>query len=294
MGRQQGGKGHRRRQGQQKAVDRKRRERLSRFNTTLGAGSSAAGQGATGAVARAIVGDAASRRSAKRALCQEPAASVPRAPATQTITTTSAVCGDAASATNPPAASMIAAANCVGAMARSASAVVSAGLGTGPWESDQVPNPADSHRRTHAQHARDQHGLTIRVRRGTGMPGSTGGAYRRQDQCADPSRFRCRFGSGGSPGTSRQQGWAAGCWAGAWHGHRRPSRPAAGAGNATGAGAGRAPAQEPARSRAGCPGCGHPEAVDDGVGGGAIGDRLRRRRWSPTTTPGICPARTWR
>ena len=73
------------------------------------------------AVARAVWPRPLSRRSANRALCHEPAASVPRAPATQTITTTRAVCGDAASATTPPAASITAAANCVGAMARSAS-----------------------------------------------------------------------------------------------------------------------------------------------------------------------------
>jgi hypothetical protein len=89
----------------------------------------------------AQLGAAASWRSAKRALCQEPVASVPTAPATQTISTTRAVCGDAASATAPPAASITAAANWVGAMARSASAVVSTA-----WlcESDQVPNPAEA------------------------------------------------------------------------------------------------------------------------------------------------------
>jgi len=84
---------------------------------------------------------AASRRSAKRALCHDPAASVPRAPATQTISTTKAVCGDAASATTPPAASITAAANCVGAKARSASWAVST---VWLWESDQVPNPAEA------------------------------------------------------------------------------------------------------------------------------------------------------
>jgi hypothetical protein len=83
----------------------------------------------------------ASPRSAKRALCHDPAASVPKAPATQTITTTKAVCGEAASATTPPAPSIIAAANCVGAKARSASCVVPTVC---VWESDQVPNPAEA------------------------------------------------------------------------------------------------------------------------------------------------------
>src|SRR5271154_6804970 len=79
--------------------------------------------------------------SAKRALCQDPAASVPRAPATQTISTIRAVCGAATSATTPPAVSITAAASCVGAIARSATCVVSMA-----WlcESDQVPNPADA------------------------------------------------------------------------------------------------------------------------------------------------------
>jgi hypothetical protein len=104
---------------------------------------------------------AASRRSAKRALCHDPAASVPKAPATQTITTTKAVCGDAASATTPPAPSIIAAANCVGARARSGSCMAPT---VWLWESDQVPNPADATAaHTHTTPAINM-GLTIRVR----------------------------------------------------------------------------------------------------------------------------------
>ena len=80
-------------------------------------------------------------RTAKRALCQDPAASVPTAPATHTMSTTKAVCGAAASATTPPAVSMTAAASCVGAIARNATWVVSM---VWLWERDQVPNPAEA------------------------------------------------------------------------------------------------------------------------------------------------------
>ena len=59
----------------------------------------------------AQLGAAGVWRRAKHALCQEPVASVPRAPATQTISSTYAVCGEAASATTPPAVSITAAAN---------------------------------------------------------------------------------------------------------------------------------------------------------------------------------------
>lgn len=59
-------------------------------------------------------------RSANRALRQDPAARVPKAPATQMTVTNKAVRGDADSATTPPAASITAAANCAGATARSA------------------------------------------------------------------------------------------------------------------------------------------------------------------------------
>src|SRR6185437_828750 len=89
----------------------------------------------------AQAGATASWRNAKRALCHEPAASVPSAPATHTTSTTRAVSGTAARATAPPAPSITAAANWVGAMARSASAVA-------PkfrlCASDQVPNPAEA------------------------------------------------------------------------------------------------------------------------------------------------------
>src|SRR5689334_7937749 len=57
------------------------------------------------------------------------------------MSTTSAVSGTAAMATAPPAANITAAANWVGAIARSANAVA-------PkfrlWASDQVPNPAEA------------------------------------------------------------------------------------------------------------------------------------------------------
>ena len=75
---------------------------------------------------------------------------MPKAPTTHTITTTRAVSGDATSATTPPAASITAAANCIGPMARSASALVlvvsQLAVLLVVWlrESDQVPNPADT------------------------------------------------------------------------------------------------------------------------------------------------------
>lgn len=100
------------------------------------------GLGADRAAANAVGGGASGfRRSAYWALCHDPAASVPTAPAMQTITTIKAVCPGAATATTPPAASITAAANCVGAIARSASAVGSA---VGVWNSDQLPNRADA------------------------------------------------------------------------------------------------------------------------------------------------------
>jgi hypothetical protein len=137
---------------------------------------------------------AASRRSAKRALCHDPAASVPKAPATQTITTTNAVCGDAASATTPPAASIIAAANCVGARARSASCVVPT---VWLWESDQVPKPAEATAaHTHTTPAINM-GLTIRVPLSIRVPGSTGLVSAPNQRCWR----KLKFGSGGSPGT---------------------------------------------------------------------------------------------
>jgi len=88
------------------------------------------------------------RRNVYRALCQEPAASVPRAPATLTITNTRAVCGEAARATTPPAASITAAANWVGPIARTATLVASA---VRVCDSDQAPNPAvDNAAHTHS------------------------------------------------------------------------------------------------------------------------------------------------
>ena len=84
---------------------------------------------------------AASRRNAYFALCNEPVANVPRAPRMQTIMTTRAVCGDAAIATTPPAPSITAAANCVGAIERNANCMASV---AGVWDSDQIPNAADA------------------------------------------------------------------------------------------------------------------------------------------------------
>jgi hypothetical protein len=52
------------------------------------------------------------------ALCQHPAATVLIAPITQTTTTSKPVCGRDDNATAPPAASITAAANCVGATPR--------------------------------------------------------------------------------------------------------------------------------------------------------------------------------
>ncbi|GJO47354.1 hypothetical protein NJB1604_28640 [Mycobacterium marinum] len=86
-------------------------------------------------------GIASTRLSANRALCHEPAASVPNAPATHTINTTKAVCGEAASATTPPALNMTAAASWVGAIARNASWVESV---TSARASDHAPNRADA------------------------------------------------------------------------------------------------------------------------------------------------------
>lgn len=119
----------------------------------------------------------ASRRSAKRALCHDPAASVPKAPMTQTITTTKAVRGDAASATTPPAANIIAAANCVGANARSASCVVPT---VWLWESDQVPNPAEAT----AAHTHTTPAISMASQYESG---------RRSERPAPQGSYRCRI-----------------------------------------------------------------------------------------------------
>src|SRR5689334_22432778 len=74
------------------------------------------------------------------------------------------------------------------------------------------------------------------------MRRSTGGAYRRPDQCAEPSRFRCRLGSGGRPGTNAARGLGCGCWAGSGEpiGDVAAGAGAGCAGNPTGGGVGAA------------------------------------------------------
>jgi hypothetical protein len=86
---------------------------------------------------------AASRRSAYRALCNEPTATVPTAPAMHTATHTptsgSAVSRGAAKAAAPPAASITAAANCGGASARVVTRAVS---GATDRDNDHKPRTA--------------------------------------------------------------------------------------------------------------------------------------------------------
>lgn len=141
----------------------------------------------------------ARRRNVYRALCHEPAARVPTAPVTQTATTIRAVCATATRATTPPAASIIAAANCGGAMARIASYV---GSTVWLWMSAQVPNTADiTAAHTHSVPAINmcQQYESASEFALPSLPVGYPESVWSPTQC---DRVGTRFGSGDSPGTN--------------------------------------------------------------------------------------------
>ena len=108
----------------------------------------------------------------KRAPCHEPAATVPTAPSTQTISDQQAGLSRRRRARpTPPAASMTAAANWVGAT-RAANLVGEVGVAR-PRQRPQ-PERRRYDGRAQAQHTGNQHGATLRGRRSAGAVGVAG------------------------------------------------------------------------------------------------------------------------